>query len=406
MLSSLIDEIRNQRVANQTITNRLDQAERELAEQRAANIRERNQTPLDPLRATSNPQSIGLFGTPEIPSARSGRYTGENSERPPPQGMTHRSLSYSGLDEIDPGLQRPRSTPIQFQNRSTERQGEPRTWIAPAYINKFREIKAKISHPNEVVALAELKNGVWFSSKFRDELAVRAPISLDDALHRASYFATHEEEVATLKEQYSANKNNAAKKPTASKEPATKGQHSYAINSSPQKSSTYDLSKYCAFHDRKGHSTEECRAALSSQSENKKTTEETGEEEGRDTEQESPSSPPPAPKKRVDMILWGPNTNATDKIRRQTEGKIRFEITVAILTLENPDEATPPPSIAQYNPNMKPPCGKIPNFKRKNKMTKIRELLEKQIALQIQKKTECRPLITICLGGRDTTNQH
>ena len=79
MLSSLIDEIRNQRVANQTITNRLDQAERELAEHRAANIRERNQTPLDPLRATPNPQSTGLFGTPENPSARSGRYKGENS---------------------------------------------------------------------------------------------------------------------------------------------------------------------------------------------------------------------------------------------------------------------------------------------------------------------------------------
>ncbi|XP_013658589.1 uncharacterized protein LOC106363389 [Brassica napus] len=191
------------------------------------------------------------------------------------------------------------------------------------YINKFREIKAKISHPNEVVALAALKNGAWCSSKFREELAVRAPISLDDALHRASYFATHEEEVAALKEQYSANKNNAAKKPTAPKEPATKGQHSYAINNSPQKSSTYDLSKYCTFHDRKGHSTEECRAALCSQNENKKTTEETGEEEeepvtpnssrkikastnkrGRETEQKSPSSPPPALKKRVDMISW------------------------------------------------------------------------------------------------------
>ncbi|KAF2594585.1 hypothetical protein F2Q70_00042942 [Brassica cretica] len=45
--------------------------------------------------------------------------------------MTHRSLSYSGLDEIDTGLQRPRSPPIQFQNRSTERQGEPRTRIPP-----------------------------------------------------------------------------------------------------------------------------------------------------------------------------------------------------------------------------------------------------------------------------------
>ncbi|KAF3563171.1 hypothetical protein DY000_02015523 [Brassica cretica] len=98
MMTTLIDEIHSQRIANQAIANRLDQAERELTEHRAANIRERNQTPLDPLRTTSSPQSTGLFGTPEIPSARSGRYVGENSQRPPPQGMTYRSLSYSGLD--------------------------------------------------------------------------------------------------------------------------------------------------------------------------------------------------------------------------------------------------------------------------------------------------------------------
>ncbi|WZZ51363.1 uncharacterized protein LOC125585930 [Brassica napus] len=265
-----------------------------------------------------------------------------------------------------------------------------------AYINKFRKIKAKISHPNEVVALAALKNGVWFSSKFREELAVRAPISLDDALQRASYFATQEEEVAALKELYSANKNNATKKPATRKEPTTKGQHSYAINNSPQKSSTYDLSKYCAFHDRMGHSTDECRAALRNQNENKKTNEEAGEEEeepmtpksnrkakfptnkrGREIEHESPSSPPPAPKKRVDMISWGQNNNTTDEIKSQTEGKICFEISVAILTLENPDEVTPPPRVTPYNPNTKPPYVKISNFKRKNKMAKIRELLEK-----------------------------
>ena len=111
-------------------------------------------------------------------------------------------------------------------------------------------------------------------------MAIRAPISFDDALHRASYFATHEEEVTALKEQYSANKNNIAKKNTAPKEPTTKGHHSYAINNSPQnKSSTYGPSKHCAFHDRKDHSTEECRAALRSQSENKKTIEDTEEEE-------------------------------------------------------------------------------------------------------------------------------
>ncbi|XP_013745725.1 uncharacterized protein LOC106448384 [Brassica napus] len=126
-----------------------------------------------------------------------------------------------------------------------------------AYINKFREIKAKNLHPNEVVAFESLKNGVWFSSKLREETAVRAPISLDDALHRASYFATHEEEVAALKEQYSANKNNTSKKINAPKEPATKGQHSYAINNSPQnKSSTYDLNILCALHNQKGSSAD------------------------------------------------------------------------------------------------------------------------------------------------------
>ncbi|KAF3556686.1 hypothetical protein F2Q69_00013773 [Brassica cretica] len=69
MMTTLINEIRIQRIANQAIANRLDQAEWKLAEHQAASIRERNQLPLDPLRARSNPQSTGLFGTPEIPSA-------------------------------------------------------------------------------------------------------------------------------------------------------------------------------------------------------------------------------------------------------------------------------------------------------------------------------------------------
>ncbi|KAF2536672.1 hypothetical protein F2Q68_00020837 [Brassica cretica] len=98
-------------------------------------------------------------------------------------------------------------------------------------------------------------------------MAVRASISLDDVLRRDSYFATHEEEVAALKEQYSANKNNATKNTNAPKEPATKGKHSFAINNSPQNKSSYDLNKFCAFHNRKGHSTEEYRATLRSQNE-------------------------------------------------------------------------------------------------------------------------------------------
>ncbi|KAF3507480.1 hypothetical protein F2Q69_00008767 [Brassica cretica] len=121
MMTTLIDKIRSQRIANQTVANRLDQAERELAEHRAANIRERNQTPLDPLRARSNPQH------------RTVRY----SRDPKRSIWTLHERKFTTtpaaghLDEIDTGIQRPRSTPIQFQNGSTERQGVPRTRIPP-----------------------------------------------------------------------------------------------------------------------------------------------------------------------------------------------------------------------------------------------------------------------------------
>lgn len=64
---------------------------------------------------------------------------------------------------------------------------------------QFRKIKSKISHLRKGVALAVLKNGFWVSPKFKKEMVVRAPVSLDDAF-RASYFTAHEEEVANLKE--------------------------------------------------------------------------------------------------------------------------------------------------------------------------------------------------------------
>ncbi|KAF3518754.1 hypothetical protein DY000_02058486 [Brassica cretica] len=88
------------------------------------------------------------------------------------------------------------------------------------------------------------------------------------------------------------------------------------------------------------------------------------------------------------MISWGRNSNTTNGIKNQSEGKICIEVMVAIRTLEKSDEATPPPSVTQYNPNTESPCGKIPNFKRKNKMTKICKQLENPTALQIQKKRQ------------------
>ena len=79
------------------------------------------------------------------------------------------------------------------------------------------------------------------------------------------------------------------------------------------------------------------------------------------------------------MISWGQNNKATDEIKSQTEGKIRFKIAVAIHTLEKTNEDTPPPQVMKYNQNTRPPSMRFSNFKRKNEMNKIRELLEKPI---------------------------
>ncbi|XP_048609457.1 uncharacterized protein LOC106407035 isoform X1 [Brassica napus] len=112
MMTTLIDEIQSQRVTNQSLTNRLDQAERELAEYRAANVRERNRTPLDPLSPIRTIHGRKFTTTPTA------------GHRPPKF-----KLQWIGRNRTE--LQRPRSTPTQFHNGSTERQGEPRMRISP-----------------------------------------------------------------------------------------------------------------------------------------------------------------------------------------------------------------------------------------------------------------------------------
>lgn len=51
---------------------------------------------------------------------------------------------------------------------------------------------------NEEVAIPALRNSLWFSSRFREELTVRQPVSLDDARHKPLHFAKAEEELAVL----------------------------------------------------------------------------------------------------------------------------------------------------------------------------------------------------------------
>ncbi|CAA7062132.1 unnamed protein product, partial [Microthlaspi erraticum] len=103
-----------------------------------------------------------------------------------------------------------------------------------SYVNRFKAIIAKIENPNEAVALLAFRHNLWYKSKFREELIVRPPVSLDDALRCASTFATFEEEINLLLERH------------------RKGrlpQHSLSFaNSVLKPNPSSDLEKFCEHH--------------------------------------------------------------------------------------------------------------------------------------------------------------
>ncbi|XP_018459684.1 uncharacterized protein LOC108830579 [Raphanus sativus] len=227
-----------------------------------------------------------------------------------------------------------------------------------AYINKFRETKAKIANLNDGVALAALKNGV-------------------------------------------------CKKNLATKEAPTKGQHSYAIdNSAKNKSSTFDLNKHCDFHKRKGHFTEECRAALREKA--RREEEENSQEDeppstpksdkkpktsshkrAWEVEAESPNSPPPAPKKRVDMISLSTNRQDRYDVQGTTATSTQGNITITILIPGLYEEFEFVPKRQPIKPTLA------------NRVTKLRHQLEEARPYELRnrkKNSMQQPNYKLCRG--------
>ncbi|KAG7557013.1 Retrotransposon gag domain [Arabidopsis suecica] len=138
------------------------------------------------------------------------------------------------------------------------------------YIAKFKEVIAKIHGISHAAALSALRNGLWHKSRFREEIIVNRPSTIQDALFRATNWMEAEEEKLSL-----AKKHRPAKlvvgNPTEKFEP--KDQKRYGINPatnavgkpSPNKGrynspNTWvrDESAYCDIHRVNWHSTKDC----------------------------------------------------------------------------------------------------------------------------------------------------
>ncbi|KAG7556835.1 Retrotransposon gag domain [Arabidopsis suecica] len=148
----------------------------------------------------------------------------------------------------------------------TQGQNEP----LRKYIAKFKEVIAKIPGVSHAAALSALRNGLWHESRFREEIIVNRPSTIQDALFRATNWMEAEEEKLSL-----AKKHRPAKlvvgNPTKKFEP--KDQKRFGVNPAtnavgkpspskgrynPPNTWVRDESAYCDIHRVNGHSTKDC----------------------------------------------------------------------------------------------------------------------------------------------------
>ena len=65
------------------------------------------------------------------------------------------------------------------------------------FMTRFKTVMSKISSVEGESALNALKNGLWHESRFREEMTVNRPPTIEDAIHHASNYAKVEEERAS-----------------------------------------------------------------------------------------------------------------------------------------------------------------------------------------------------------------
>ncbi|KAG7533263.1 Retrotransposon gag domain [Arabidopsis thaliana x Arabidopsis arenosa] len=234
----------------------------------------------------------------------------------------------------------------------TQGQNEP----LRKYIAKFKEVIAKIPGVSHTAALSGLRNGLWHESRFREELIVNRPSTIQDALFRASNWMEAEEEKLSLAKKHRPAKL-AVANPTKNFKPKDKKRFNPATNvvekpfpnkgryNSPN-TWVRDESTYCDIHKVNGHSTKDCSVLKKHLTElwaagelanfNIEEFVESYHKEKEESEasnplekKQKPNGPgtPNTPKKRIDVIIGGsklqtPNTPTL--IRNFVRGRTAF----------------------------------------------------------------------------------
>ncbi|XP_020874131.1 uncharacterized protein LOC110226534 [Arabidopsis lyrata subsp. lyrata] len=147
------------------------------------------------------------------------------------------------------------------------------------FIERFKKVVSNIAITDDA-AIGALQNALLFRSRFREDLIIARPSTLDDALHRANRYIEIEEEKAALVDHQPKASNLKDKAREDHYEPRQHYDREYAKNDKGKKNSSFAINgqdpksntpwnkyyrdtdskrSYCEFHKFAGHSTDDCR---------------------------------------------------------------------------------------------------------------------------------------------------
>ncbi|KAG7536468.1 Ribonuclease H-like superfamily [Arabidopsis suecica] len=187
---------------------------------------------------------------------------------------SYRQLSVTFLKHYSPLIQN------QTTNADLWSLSQGPTESLRLFIDRFKDVITRIVIPDEA-AIVALRNAVWYDSRFRDDITLHVPNTLEDALHRATRYIELEEERLVLSRKHGVTKAPASKEVPVVKSTEPK-QHLDRNTSQGRKPATFAINSentthrpwnkwsrdtdtdatgpvYCAYHKSKAHATEDCR---------------------------------------------------------------------------------------------------------------------------------------------------
>ena len=63
---------------------------------------------------------------------------------------------------------------------------------------RYKDVLSNFSNVDPESDITSLRNGLWHESRFKLEMTVNRPLTLEDAIHKAANYAKAKEEFASL----------------------------------------------------------------------------------------------------------------------------------------------------------------------------------------------------------------